>query len=334
MGSETSPPLGPKPKSAIPSYLLNGPSSDRMPSRIRERESLNSSIKTSFARTQLVDEELGNGVALPARSNLSNEAQNLGRISESQDASVSLKRTISVPPRDPRDHTGPSPLVSRPASPYTANPPIDFDGLSWPSIGTRARLESTPDETELRIQKLAGAVRTIFECIGEDPEREGLLGTPERYAKAMLYFTKGYEENVRDLVNGAVFHEDHDELVIVKDIEVFSLCEHHMVPFTGKMHIGYIPDRRVLGLSKLARLAEMFSRRLQVQERLTKQVALAIAEVLKPQGVAVVMESSHLCMVMRGVQKTGSTTTTSCMLGCMRSSAKTREEFLNLLNRK
>lgn len=148
-----------------------------------------------------------------------------------------------------------------------------------------------------------------------------------------MYFTKGYEENVRDLVNGAVFHEDHDELVIVKDIEVFSLCEHHMVPFIGKMHIGYIPNRRVLGLSKLARLAEMFSRRLQVQERLTKQVALAIAEVLKPQGVAVVMESSHLCMVMRGVQKTTSSTTTSCMLGAMRSSAKTREEFLSLLNR-
>jgi GTP cyclohydrolase I len=223
--------------------------------------------------------------------------------------------------------------------------------------GTRARLEATPEQTEERIKKLAGAVRTIFECIGEDPEREGLRETPERYAKAMLFFTKGYEENVRDLVNGAVFHEDHDELVIVKDIEVFSLCEHHMVPFTGKvtdspiglrsraitsvsadrtyqMHIGYIPDRRVLGLSKLARLAEMFSRRLQVQERLTKQVALAIAEVLKPRGVGVVMESSHLCMVMRGVQKTSSTTTTSCMLGCMRSSAKTREEFLTLLNRR
>lgn len=170
-----------------------------------------------------------------------------------------------------------------------------------------------------------------------------------RYAKALMYFTKGYEENVRDLVNGAVFHEDHDELVIVRDIDVFSMCEHHLVPFTGKvstllwpsktmlmdqMHIGYIPNRQVLGLSKFARLAEMFSRRLQVQERLTKQVALAIDEVLKPRGVAVVMESSHLCMVMRGVEKTTASTTTSCMLGAMRSSAKTREEFLSLLNRR
>ncbi len=212
-------------------------------------------------------------------------------------------------------------------------------------------MDATPEEAVERLEKLSGAVKTILECIGEDPAREGLLGTPERYAKAMLFFTKGYEENLRDIVNGAVFHEDHDELVIVKDIEVFSLCEHHMVPFTGKvslhfqylysilltpwkMHIGYIPNRRVLGLSKLARIAEMFSRRLQVQERLTKQVALAISEVLQPLGVAVVMESSHLCMVMRGVQKTGATTTTSCMLGCMRSAAKTREEFLSLLNRR
>ncbi|EEQ89312.2 hypothetical protein RJZ56_003471 [Blastomyces dermatitidis] len=388
-----SPPLGPKPKSAIPSYLLNGQASVRMPSNVRERESLNSSIKSSFARKQVVDpdfavpkpvpvaeippaaaasagetampttnEILENGVPNDQHKNISVEQS--GAVNEkplpaarrpleisalhitssatptataSTLAPRPTKRNLSEPPRDPRDHTGsltPPSAVSRPASPYTLNPPIDFDGLSWPSVGTRERLEATPEESEKRTQKLADAVRTILECIGEDPQREGLLGTPERYAKALMYFTKGYEENVRDLVNGAVFHEDHDELVIVKDIEVFSLCEHHMVPFTGKMHIGYIPDRRVLGLSKLARLAEMFSRRLQVQERLTKQVALAIAEVLKPQGVAVVMESSHLCMVMRGVQKTSSTTTTSCMLGCMRASAKTREEFLSLLNRK
>lgn len=221
--------------------------------------------------------------------------------------SINHKKPVSLrePARDDRDEPPATPpaTASRPASPYTANPPIDFDGLSWPCIGTRERLEQTPEEAQARLDKLAGAVKTIFECIGEDPEREGLRETPERYAKALMYFTKGYEENVRDLVNGAVFHEDHDELVIVKDIEVFSLCEHHMVPFIGKMHIGYIPNQRVLGLSKLARLAEMFSRRLQVQERLTKQVALAIAEVLKPQGVAVVMESSHLCMVMRGYRR-------------------------------
>ncbi|MCJ1310732.1 GTP cyclohydrolase 1 [Agyrium rufum] len=241
--------------------------------------------------------------------------------------------TIQEAARDPRDEAE-TPLPSRPASAYTHNPPIDFDGLSWPSLGTRERLEASPEQHEKRLEKLKGAVKTILECVGEDPEREGLLGTPGRYAEAMLFFTKGYEENVRDLVNGAVFHEDHDELVMVKDIEIFSMCEHHMVPFTGKMHIGYIPNRRVLGLSKFARLAEMFSRRLQIQERLTKQVALAIAEVLKPLGVAVVMESSHLCMVMRGVQKTTASTVTSCMLGCMRGNGKTREEFLSLVNKR
>lgn len=308
-----SPPLpGPKPK-ALPSYLVNGTSPLHGSQRARERENLSSSIRSTYGRKTAVD--------------LSDAGNNRphGHVS------------LTEPARDGRDeHPPASPpvTVSRPASPYTLNPPIDFDGLSWPSIGTRERLEQTPEEAQARIDKLAGAVRTIFECIGEDPDREGLKQTPERYAKALMYFTKGYEENVRDLVNGAVFHEDHDELVIVKDIEVFSLCEHHMVPFIGKMHIGYIPNRRVIGLSKLARLAEMFSRRLQVQERLTKQVALAIAEVLKPQGVAVVMESSHLCMVMRGAQKTASSTTTSCMLGAMRSSAKTREEFLSLLNRR
>ncbi|EXJ93994.1 GTP cyclohydrolase I [Capronia coronata CBS 617.96] len=329
-----SPPLKPKPRSAIPPHLLNGSSPLHSPptkTRAQERESLASSIKSTYETRKAID--FGDSEASP------NTFQHTSWEGLTEGLSnVEARRPVRLrePARDERDEAPMTPpaSISRPASPYTLNPPIDFDGLSWPCIGTRERREQTPEEAQARLDKLAGAVKTIFECIGEDPDREGLRETPERYAKALMYFTKGYEENVRDLVNGAVFHEDHDELVIVKDIEVFSLCEHHMVPFIGKMHIGYIPNRRVLGLSKLARLAEMFSRRLQVQERLTKQVALAIAEVLKPQGVAVVMESSHLCMVMRGVQKTASSTTTSCMLGAMRSSAKTREEFLSLLNRK
>ncbi|EFY94628.1 hypothetical protein MAA_09929 [Metarhizium robertsii ARSEF 23] len=181
-------------------------------------------------------------------------------------------------------------------------------------------------------RRLAGAVRTILECVGENADREGLLATPERYAKAMLYFTRGYEQNVLDIVNGAIFQEGHSEMVIVKDVDVYSVCEHHLVPFTGKMHIGYIPNNAVIGISKLPRIAEMFARRLQIQERLTKEVANAIFEVLRPQGVAVVMESSHLCMVMRGVQKTSSTTVTSCMLGCFERRDKTRNEFLSLIN--
>ncbi|KAL9100967.1 MAG: hypothetical protein Q9163_003731, partial [Psora crenata] len=255
----------------------------------KERDKLASSIRTSTNRRQPINLEL-DGTILN------------GRLHEGDNGAYEEPKgpiNLDVSARDPRDEAHPlSPTISCPASPYTQNPPVDFDGLSWPSRGTRERREATPAQSLDRLKKLEGAVRTILECIGEDSEREGLRGTPERYAKAMLFFTKGYEENVRELLNGAVFHEDHDELVIVKDIEVFSLCEHHLAPFTGKMHIGYIPNRRVLGLSKLARLAEMFSRRLQVQERLTKQVALAITEVLKPQGVAVVMESSHLCMAM------------------------------------
>ncbi|KIX98568.1 uncharacterized protein Z520_05869 [Fonsecaea multimorphosa CBS 102226] len=332
-------PLHPKPRSAVPSYLLNGSSplqrSQTTTTRAQERENLASSIKATYGRRKTIDFTAEGQTA--SQATMPSGTSWLGLENTQKDNDSKRPTPLHTPARDERDEAPPTPpasTVSRPASPYTQHPPIDFDGLSWPCIGTRERLEQTPEQAQVRLDKLAGAVRTIFECIGEDPDREGLRDTPERYAKALMYFTKGYEENVRDLVNGAVFHEDHDELVIVKDIEVFSLCEHHMVPFIGKMHIGYIPNRRVLGLSKLARLAEMFSRRLQVQERLTKQVALAIAEVLKPQGVAVVMESSHLCMVMRGVQKTSSSTTTSCMLGAMRSSAKTREEFLSLLNRK
>ncbi|CAE6408710.1 hypothetical protein ACGC1H_001576 [Rhizoctonia solani] len=210
-------------------------------------------------------------------------------------------------------------------------PVIDPNGLGWPAKLTLSRLHESPEQKTERVQKLAGAVRTLLECIGEDPEREGLLRTPERYAKALLWMTKGYEEKFSDVVNNAVFAENHDEMVIVRDIDVFSLCEHHLVPFTGKISIGYIPNSLVLGLSKLARIAETFSRRLQVQERLTRQVALAVEEAIKPKGVAVVMEATHLCMTMRGVQKPGATTVTSTMLGCFRNQAKTREEFLTLI---
>ncbi|VDK21205.1 unnamed protein product [Anisakis simplex] len=175
------------------------------------------------------------------------------------------------------------------------------------------------------------AYASIISHCGEDIHRQGLIKTPERAAKAMLFFTKGYEENLDDVVNEAIFDEDHDEMVIVRNIEMFSMCEHHMVPFIGKVHIGYLPNKKVIGLSKLARIVDMFSRRLQVQERLTKQIAVAITEVLQPTGVAVVVEASHMCMVLRGVQKINATTTTSCMLGVFREDAKTRDEFLALI---
>ena len=211
---------------------------------------------------------------------------------------------------------------------------IDFDGLSWPAKGTKDRLNESEAEADARLAKMSGAIKTVLECLGEDPEREGLKDTPDRYAKALLFFTQGYTQDLRDVLNSAVFEEDHNEMVIVKDIEVFSLCEHHLCPWFGKMHIGYIPNRRVIGLSKLARIADMFARRLQVQERFSKQVAQALLEVLRPQGVAVIVEASHMCMTMRGVQKSSATTLTSCMLGVFEKSQKTREEFLSLVLRR
>lgn len=227
-----------------------------------------------------------------------------------------------------------TPLNTRPVSPYTLRLPVDEDGFSWPSVGTRARAKESEEQEKERVERISGAIRTILGELGEDVNREGLLDTPERYAKAMLFFTKGYETNIMDdVIKNAVFQEDHDEMVIVRDIEIYSLCEHHLVPFYGKAHIGYIPNKNVLGLSKLARLAEMYARRLQVQERLTKQIAMALSEILKPLGVAVVIEATHMCMVSRGIQKTGSATVTSCMLGCFRAH-RTREEFLSLLGKR
>ncbi|BGP55770.1 hypothetical protein JCM8202v2_003377 [Rhodotorula sphaerocarpa] len=211
------------------------------------------------------------------------------------------------------------------------SPIPDKHGLGWPGKGTLARLNATPDEREAREQKLADAVKVLLECIGEDPERDGLIKTPERYAKALLWMTKGYEERLPDVIGNAIFAEDHEEMVIVRDIDIFSLCEHHMVPFAGRVSIGYIPNKFVLGLSKLARIAETFSRRLQVQERLTKQIATAIDEAIRPMGVAVVIEATHQCMTMRGVQKPGAATITSSMLGAFRRSDKTRAEFMSLI---
>lgn len=183
-----------------------------------------------------------------------------------------------------------------------------------------------------RISKIASAFVDILNTVGEDVNRPGLLKTPERAAKAILYFTKGYEENLRDLLNDAVFDENHRELVVVRDIEMFSMCEHHLVPFVGRVSIGYLPDGKVIGLSKIARIVELFSRRLQVQERLTNQIAKALAEAIKPRGVAVVVEATHMCMVMRGVQKINAITVTSTILGDLKDEP-IRQEFLALIGK-
>jgi GTP cyclohydrolase IA len=177
---------------------------------------------------------------------------------------------------------------------------------------------------------IALQVPAILRELGEDPEREGLLRTPGRYERAMQFLTSGYESSLDEVVNDALFSVDCDEMVVVKDIEFYSLCEHHVLPFFGKVHVAYLPKGKVIGLSKIPRIVDMFARRLQVQERLTHQIAEAVASVISPRGVGVLVEASHFCMMMRGVEKQHSSTVTSTMLGLFRSSKATRDEFLSL----
>lgn len=180
---------------------------------------------------------------------------------------------------------------------------------------------------------IAGLIRQMIVQLGEDPNREGLRRTPERFEKALRYLTSGYRQDPAKILNGAMFSVTYDEMVVVKDIEVYSLCEHHLLPFFGKCHVAYIPNKKVVGLSKIARLVNMYARRLQIQERLTSQIAQTLEDQLNPQGVGVIVEARHLCMVMRGVEKQNSAAMTSAMLGVFRESKQTRDEFLSLIRR-
>jgi len=196
------------------------------------------------------------------------------------------------------------------------------------------------DTTEIVVPEVAGResiadlVRKMIVQLGEDPDREGLRRTPERFEKALRYLTSGYGQDPEKLLNGAMFSVCYDEMVVVKDIEVYSLCEHHLLPFFGRCHVAYLPNKKVVGLSKIARLVNMYARRLQIQERLTSQIAEAINDKLSPQGVGVIIEARHLCMVMRGVEKQNSMAVSSAMLGAFRDSKQTRDEFLSLVRGK
>lgn len=184
---------------------------------------------------------------------------------------------------------------------------------------------------DINLKQIEADYYDLLKGIGEDPAREGLLKTPARAARALEFLTQGYRQNIDDLVNDAIFTSNASEIILVKDIELYSMCEHHLLPFVGKAHLAYIPNGKVIGLSKLARIVDLFARRLQIQENLTTQIADAIMEILRPVGVAVVIEAKHLCMMMRGVEKQNSIMKTSCLLGCFKEDATTRSEFLALL---
>jgi GTP cyclohydrolase I len=188
-----------------------------------------------------------------------------------------------------------------------------------------------PEASAAALALYEATVRQQLQMLGEDPEREGLLRTPGRVARSMAFLTQGYHQDARTVIGDAMFEEEHSNMILVRDIELYSMCEHHLLPFFGKAHIAYIPDGKIVGLSKLARVVDIFARRLQVQERLTVEIAQALTDVLKPRGVGVVIEAAHLCMMMRGVQKQNSTTVTSAVLGTFRDDPKTRDEFLRLI---
>lgn len=193
-------------------------------------------------------------------------------------------------------------------------------------LSTLRAIDRTPGVEDL--------IRDLLAALGENVERQGLLDTPKRVSKSLSFLTDGYAQDPRDVLGTAIFEEEYDEMVLVRDIELYSLCEHHMLPFFGKAHIAYIPNGRIVGLSKLPRLVDLFSHRLQVQERLTKQIAETLQDLLQPRGVGVVIEASHLCMMMRGVQKQNSQTVTSCLLGCFKDDDRTRDEFMALARRR
>lgn len=189
----------------------------------------------------------------------------------------------------------------------------------------------TEPQSPVSEAEMMQAVRTLLLGLGEDPDREGLRDTPKRVVKALKFLTSGYQQSLDELLNGAVFHENANEMVLIRDIDIFSSCEHHILPIIGRAHVAYIPNGKVIGLSKIARICEMYARRLQVQERLTAQIADALQGLLQPQGVAVVIEATHMCMVMRGVEKPGSWTSKSAVRGIFADSAKTRQEFMSLI---
>jgi len=202
--------------------------------------------------------------------------------------------------------------------------------MAHPVMLSKSKSSAVLEPDVLKEASTEDIYRELLRRMGEDPSRDGLIATPGRVEKTMAFLTKGYHEDPNQLLRGALFDVDYDEMVIVKDVEMFSLCEHHMLPFFGKVHVAYIPKRKVVGLSKIARLVEVFARRLQVQERMTRQIADAIQDAIAPQGVGVVIEARHLCMMMRGIEKQNSSTVTSAMMGCFRQK-ETRSEFLSLV---